>query len=100
MAQYVGFRAGVAMAMITAVAALLLLAWSAVAQGGYDLTGWTVDGGGFTFSQGGGYMLGQTSGQPDAGRLAGGGYTLTGGFWSGDRLSGPSVYLPLVLKGG
>ncbi len=49
--------------------------------GGYDLTWSSVDGGGM-FSAGGGYALGGTVGQPDAGAaLAGGGYTLTGGFW-------------------
>ena len=35
--------------------------------GGYDLTWNTIDGGGYMFSTGGGYSLGGTMGQPDAG---------------------------------
>ncbi len=61
---------------------------------------WTVDGGGATFSTGGGYSLGGTAGQPDAGELTGGGYTLGGGFWKGGRLAGGfHIYLPLVVRG-
>ena len=50
------------------LAALLLLASVALAQSGgsYDLSWWTVDGGGATFNTGGGYSLGGTAGQPDA----------------------------------
>jgi hypothetical protein len=51
--------------------------------GGYDLTWSTVDCGGATFSAGGGYELGGTIGQPDAGEQSGGLYGLTGGFWFG-----------------
>jgi LPXTG-site transpeptidase (sortase) family protein len=53
-------------------------------SGGYDLSWWTVDGGGATFSTGGAYSLGGTIGQPDAGELSGGDYTLYGGFWNRD----------------
>lgn len=49
--------------------------------GGYDLTRSTIDGGGATFSSAGTVQLGGTIGQPDAGALSGGGYSLTGGFW-------------------
>src|SRR6476620_2415367 len=49
--------------------------------GGFDLVWSTVDGGGGTFSTGGGYSLGGTVGQPDAGRHTGGAFTLDGGFW-------------------
>ena len=56
----------------------------ALAQsGGQDLTRWTVDSGGATFSSGGGYDLGGTIGQPDAGVMSGGDYILAGGFWPG-----------------
>ncbi len=51
---------------------------------GYDLSWWTVDGGGATFSTGGTYRLGGTIGQPNAGELSGGDYTLYGGFWNRD----------------
>lgn len=81
---------------------LLALVSLAVAESGngYDLSWWTVDGGGTTGSTGGGYTLGGTTGQPDAGLLSGGGYTLGGGFWRGGEVSGKlhKVYLPLVIR--
>lgn len=67
--------------------------------GGYDLTWNTIDGGGYTWSEGGGYALGGTIGQPDAGVLQGGGYTLAGGFWGGVGVQ-YRLYLPLVLRSG
>ena len=60
----------------------LLATGPILAQGGYDLTWWTVDGGGATVSSGEGYTLGGTIGQPDAGTLSGEDYTVIGGFWS------------------
>ncbi len=63
---------------VTLVSSIPALAQS----GGYDLSWWTVDGGGGSLSSGG-YTLSGTAGQPDAGVLEGSGYTLTGGFWSG-----------------
>jgi hypothetical protein len=87
--------------ILLSVLALLLFVSLAFAQE-YDLSWWTVDGGGGTFSQGGSYSLGGTIGQPDAGLMSGGIYTLGGGFWGGGSLtSGPgseAVYLPLILK--
>ena len=85
--------------LLLALVALLLLSSVARAQsgGGYDLTWSTVDGGGATWSEGGGYSLGGTVGQPDAGVLSGGGYTLAGGFWGG-AAARYGVYLPLVLR--
>jgi hypothetical protein len=80
---------------------------STVLRAGYDLSWWTVDGGGATFSGGGhaaalpgaGYTLGGTLGQPDAGLLTAGDYTLGGGFWRGGALAvGHKLYLPLVLR--
>jgi hypothetical protein len=82
------------------VATLLLLVSSASAatlDGDYDLSWWTVDGGGTTNSQGGGYALSGTIGQPDAGVLTGNGYTLAGGFWGGTSVE-YRIYLPLVLR--
>ena len=83
-------------------AGVLLLAVGLVgqAQGGHELSWWTVDGGGYTFSSGGGYELGGTAGQPDAGLLSGGGYTLGGGFWRGGEAVAPwyEVYLPVVVR--
>ncbi|MEJ2736321.1 MAG: hypothetical protein P8189_22600 [Anaerolineae bacterium] len=81
---------------------LLALVSLALAESGngYDLTWWTVDGGGTTGSTGGGYTLGGTSGQPDAGVLAGGGYILGGGFWRGGEARPPAykIHLPAVLR--
>ncbi|MEK7730556.1 MAG: hypothetical protein AAB363_01740 [Planctomycetota bacterium] len=47
----------------------------------YDLSWHTIDGGGVMFSNGGDFELSGTIGQPDAGTLTSGEYTLTGGFW-------------------
>lgn len=90
-------------------ALLLLLASVVLAQSGdgasaslsigYDLSWWTVDGGGATFSTGGGYALGGSVGQPDAGVLTGGDYTLGGGFWRGRAVGVEyDICLPLVLR--
>lgn len=65
---------------------------------GYDLSWNTVDGGGYTWSEGGDYALGSTIGQPDAGvALTGGDYTLAGGFWGGTA-AWYRLYLPLLLR--
>jgi hypothetical protein len=88
------------MMILTLGLALLSLVPIASALGEYDLSWWTADGGGATFSSGGGYALGGTIGQPDAGLLSGGDYTLGGGFWRGGAVTpGFEVYLPLVLRG-
>jgi len=47
----------------------------------YDLTWHTIDGGGVMRSTGGDFELSGTIGQPDAGTMSGGNFTLTGGFW-------------------
>ncbi len=79
--------------------ALLFLPALVLAQsgGGYDLTWSTVDGGGYTWSTGGGYSLGGTVGQPDAGTHSGGEYALAGGFWGGAAVR-YGIYLPLVVR--
>jgi hypothetical protein len=88
----------------SAICLLLVVAGGVLAQqgdevrdGGYDLSWWTVDGGGGAASSGPGYLLGGTVGQPDAGVLSGPGYTLTGGFWQG-AAGIYRVYLPLVVR--
>jgi hypothetical protein len=55
---------------------------AAASGGGYDLSWYTIDGGGGT-SEAGGFTLSGTIGQPDAGTMSGGGYELAGGFWTG-----------------
>ena len=47
----------------------------------YSIDWFTIDGGGGT-STGGVYSVSGTIGQPDAGHMSGGNYTLDGGFWS------------------
>lgn len=64
---------------------------------GYELSWYTIDGGGAMNSTGGAYALGGTIGQPDAGALSGTGYTLSGGFWYGAG-GGSALYLPLILR--
>ncbi len=85
--------------------ALLLASVSLVSAqtgGDFDLSWFTVDGGGGTVN-GGGYKLSGFIGQPDTGSLSGGGYTLRGGFFQdgGQSIAPPSdqtIYLPLILK--
>ncbi len=81
---------------------ILLMVGGAVVRSdvGYDLSWWTVDGGGATGSTGGGYSLSGTAGQPDAGVLEGGGYILGGGFWRGGAVPPPGyfIYLPLAMR--
>jgi uncharacterized repeat protein (TIGR01451 family) len=61
-----------------------LLAAKPVLAQSYEIPWWTVDGGGVTFATGGPYSLGATAGQHDAsGALAGGTFSLVGGFWAG-----------------
>ena len=88
--------------VLFALAVLLLLVTVISANGsGYSLNRWTVDGGGGEMSSGQ-YALGGTIGQPDAGTLSGGTYTLDGGFWGGSEAAGRDhayrIYVPLVLK--
>ena len=66
---------------------------------GFNLSWWTVDGGG-GISSGGVYSLSATIGQPDAGSLSGGEFTLAGGFWSEEVSLPPPqmLYLPLVNR--
>ncbi len=64
---------------------------------GYEISWYTIDGGGGAMSSAGGvYTLNGTVGQPDAGTLNGGAYALNGGFWV--SLGGFNFYLPIILK--
>ena len=60
---------------------LLMAALCTNAQS-YSIDWFSIDCGGGP-STGGGYTLSGTLGQPDAGTLSGGSYTLEGGFWPG-----------------
>jgi hypothetical protein len=91
--------------ILIALALLLLLTLSQSASvapasaqsgGGYDLAWNTIDGGGVINSTGGAYSFSGTIGQPDAGTMNGGSYTLNGGFWF-DPLT-KRLNLPLIMR--
>ena len=63
----------------------------------YNLTWWTVDGGGATGLTTGDYTLSGTAGQPDARSLSNGDYDLAGGFW-GALMVKMKSFLPLIKK--
>jgi len=89
--------------VLALVAVALLLAGGAPIvraqrETGYSIDWWTVDGGGKTEPNDVGYALSGTIGQPDAVGWSGGGYTLSGGFWSGGGAVEYTVYLPLILR--
>ena len=84
--------------------ALLLTSAPALAQeitAAFDISWWTADGGGGS-SAGGDYSVDGTLGQPDAGTLTGGGYTIAGGFWDAAADLpipwGGRIYLPVSLR--
>src|SRR3989304_4093527 len=58
----------------------LTLTAAAVAQQ-FEVSRFTIDGGGVMRSTGGDFELSGTIGQPDAGAMTGGDFTLNGGFW-------------------
>src|SRR5215218_5166437 len=84
-------RLGIMMVGLLGFSAVALPALAQVG-GGFDLSWNTLDGGGGTFSTGGAYSLGGTVGQPDAGYMSGGTYSVAGGFW-GAMASPPAVQL-------
>jgi hypothetical protein len=91
-------RAGVFLILVL-LFLLALPALPALSAGNYDLSWFSVDGGGGT-SHGDGYTLSGTIGQPDAGVLNGGNYALAGGIWGSGEATGGNhtIYLPAVLR--
>jgi hypothetical protein len=91
-------------ALVVVALTLLALGKATLAQSGddYALRRWSADGGGVVASRAGDYLLGGTAGQPDAGALQAGAYTLGGGFWSGGLVhtipAGYRVLLPVVMR--
>lgn len=71
--------------------ALPLLLVTVASGQNFDLSWYTVDGGGVMFSTGVDFELSGTIGQPDAGVMAGGDFELTGGFWFGIALGDCNV---------
>src|SRR5436853_4452634 len=63
------------------VASVLITLGALSARGqSYSIDWYTIDGGGGT-STGGVYQVSGTIGQPDAGHMSGGNFSLDGGFW-------------------
>jgi hypothetical protein len=88
----------VAIWLVFMLAGMLWLGSAVIAQGDYDLSWWTVEGGGA--SSGGPYRLVGAAGQADAGVLSNGNFSLTGGFLaagSEEALSNNN-YLPSIER--
>jgi hypothetical protein len=70
----------------------------------YAMRWWTADGGAYVVSgvspSGKGYTMTTTIGQPDAGLMSGGKYTLGGGYWGTALRPTLRLYLPLVRRSG
>lgn len=79
--------------------ALVVTAGGLLAQGGFEISWWTVDGGGGV-STGDNYSVAGTIGQPDAGRMTGGDFEIVGGFWGSSSAGPPEnlVLLPFVSR--
>ena len=74
-------------------------AWNATAQS-YSIDWYKIAGGGGT-STGGTYQVSGTIGQPDAsGAMTGGGYSLTGGYWSLYAMQAPGAPLLTITYAG
>lgn len=86
---------------LVAVGVTLVAATSARAQN-YSIDWFSIDGGGGT-STGGVYSVSGTIGQPDAGMLSGGTYSLVGGFWGAvipvQQVGAPTLFIDNVLNG-
>ena len=89
-------RTLVAGTLAVALIGVTAVVWAQVGDG-FGLSWSTVDGGGAT-SSGGDFSLGGTAGQHDAGGpMAGGDFTVTGGFWAGAAPSVVGVNCTLVV---
>jgi len=65
----------------------------------FEITWFSIDSGGTMESSAGAYMLSGTFGQPDAGVISGGDYTMQGGFWNSDTANTFSeIFMPVVVK--
>ena len=84
---------------LAALLALILVSVVLAAPQAFDLSWWTVDGGGGT-SSGGDFTLSGTIGQPDTSPLmSGGDFTIVGGYWGGGALLAQNqLYLPIVTR--
>ncbi len=77
--------------VLSLVILALLVAVALAQSGGYDLSWWTVDGGGDMLSTGNEFELSGTTGQSDAGiTMTGGDFELSSGFWPGVNTTPPA----------
>jgi hypothetical protein len=81
---------------------VLLISLNAVRAQNYAIDWFTIDGGGGT-STGGVFSVSGTIGQPDAGVMSGGNFTIQGGFWGGivavQTEDGPRLLIENLLNG-
>jgi len=87
-------------ALLLGAALLLLVAFSLAYAQTRDLaiTWHTIDDGGGASDGGDRFAISGTIGQADTQRLAGGAYTLQGGFWGPASPGDWLVYLPLIVR--
>jgi hypothetical protein len=84
------------LALLIVFLALNMRVGYAAPRSGYEISWYTIDGGGAQDLSGGTYTLSGTAGQFDAGSQSGGSYALYGGYWV--ELFGYRLYLPLILR--
>ena len=84
--------------LITVLVLLLAVSLASAQTGEWDLGWHTIDGGGATSAGGSRFSLSGTVGQPDAGRMSGGMYTVLGGFWQPAGPGAYEIYLPLIQR--
>ncbi len=84
-----------AVIVVMLIATLIVIGATAVfaQSSGYTLDWFSTNSGGQ--AAGGVYAWGGISGQPEAGELSSGAYTLSGGFWQKIDFK---IYLPIVLR--
>ena len=74
-------RTAIGIGTVGVIAAVAVVVGAVGGGPEFDLSWHTIDGGGVMRSTGGDFELSGTIGQPDAGAMSGGDFTLTGGFW-------------------
>jgi hypothetical protein len=90
----------IALILILSLCLILVATYALAAVDVFTLPWWTVDGGGGA-SVGAGYSLHASVGQPDAGLLQGGDFTIAGGFLGGAAAPQSTLthlFLPLVIR--
>jgi hypothetical protein len=83
----------------TSFLVLGLCALAGIAPGQQSIDWWTVDGGGGT-STGGVFTVSGTIGQPDAGAMSGGQFSVTGGFWAVAAVQTPALPTLFITPAG